>query len=548
MNEIPCLGLNFLAKCSQSNYTDHFLFNLETAVSSLAIIVAIYALLLERRFRVRIEIKEAEQKLIIRLVLLVVGFTFIGATLPYAPGTPLPLIGYPIFWEIVAFLILLYVIFQAYDLIQPVRVLTKKRIAGLKKCAHYDTLSYHGSVDLIVKEADYFWSDLLHKSLGDGSLKRMILEDFTKEDFLKIAIKSQYILMQTVEFIGKANSKTDVANAKEFLKTFVLASLIEDDSIISVDVKSSYKPIMQHIIRKRKLADVIFGNSIDLFFLRQNLGNNQLEVLNKFVEIFRLYLGWKYHHTEDSSNYIELIEVNVLENFLKLFKESLCYLDYDQKTAFMHKLVFMFPELNGLPQEKSEILANGIYEILEEYAGGRDWSKDSQSERLLCIELVDSFVDCNIHTKKVFKQRLLEKIAGTSDDKKITHFVYNLKGFYPMMIPVYFFTYGNDLFSKQLPEEDIEFHMEILRKMQENIPKIAKGHMREFMDVALPEDERGMAAIRLKAEKCIADMFPQDIFYNKEENSITYVFGNEIASKTLLLNETIKKGEVVFKK
>jgi hypothetical protein len=60
MNEISCFGLDFLAKCPQSHYTDHFIFNLETAVSSLAIVVAIYALFLERRFRIRLGIKESQ--------------------------------------------------------------------------------------------------------------------------------------------------------------------------------------------------------------------------------------------------------------------------------------------------------------------------------------------------------------------------------------------------------------------------------------------------------------------------------------------------------
>ncbi len=316
MNDIYCLGLGFLAKCPQSHYSDHFLFNLETAISSLAIIVAIYALLLERRFRVRVGIKEAQRRRVIYLVLSVIFFTFIGATLPYVPGAPVPLLGYPIFWEVIAFFILLYTIFQSYDLMRPVQKLSKNQIEGLIKSSYYDVLSYHGAVDLMVKEADYFWADFLKKSLTNKSLERALIEDFTNEDFLKIAVKSQYILMQTVEILGKAKPTENTKHIKDYLRIFFISSIVAEDSVISADLKSSYKPIMQHIMRKRKLANVILGDSTDLFFLRQDLEGNRLNVLERFIKIFELHIGRQYHHTEDKSEYINLIQSNVLKNLL----------------------------------------------------------------------------------------------------------------------------------------------------------------------------------------------------------------------------------------
>jgi len=547
MNDVSCLGLQFLGKCSQSHLTDHFLFNLETAVSSLAVIIAIYALFLERRFRVRMDLKNTQWKNLLFLILVVFELTFIAATLPYVPGSPRLLIGYPIFWEIIACLILIYVIIQAYYLPKPIIKLSKRQIENLIKLAPYNTLSYHGSIDLMVKEADYFWTDFLEKSFINKDLKRILLEDFTNEDFLKIAVRSQYILLQTVEVLGKAAPTENTSHIKDYLRTFFLFSIAMEDSVVSNDLKSSYKPIMQHIMRKRRLAGVILGDATDLFLFRNDLLGNRLNVLERFVKLFELHLGRQYHRTEDKSRNISLIQVDVLKNLLEFFNENLHYLKYDEKLAFMQKFSFLFIDLKNLPQNESEILADGIYEILETYASRRDWSKNHENERHLCIQLAHHFVEQNQYTKKVFKQRLLEQIVGSEDDKKTTHFVCNLDGYYPMMIPVYFFIYGHNLFCKKVPSEDLEFNMTILRKMQENLPKISTGRTQEFLKRDIPANERTANAIKRKAEHCLESMFVDNMVYDKEENSLTYYFAGDENSCTLLLNETIKENKFVFK-
>lgn len=547
MNSMPCLGLDFLAKCSQANIADHFLFNLETAVSSLAVIVAIYALFLERRFRVRIGIKNSQLKNLIFLVLIVLELTFVAATLPYISGTPRPLVGYPIFWEILAFLLLIVTIFQSYNLLKPIKKLSKSQVKNLVKSAPYDTISYHGSVDLLAKEADYFWTDFLEKSIKNNSLRKILTENFTNEDFLKVAVKSQYILLQTVEIIGKSKPTDSIMHIKNFLRTFFLYSMVSENSVIVDDLKSSYKPILQHIIRKRKLGSVVLGYSTDLFFLRHNLEGNHLAVLERFAKVFELYLGRQYHYTDDKSTYLSLISSEVLDNLLKFFKDNLLYLTYDEKTTLLKKLSFLSLDLAQLPEKESELLAGGIYEILEDYASGRDWKKNSESERFLCIEIAHTFVECNKHTKKTFKKRLLAKIVGSEDKKEVEYFSYNLKGYYPMMIPVYFFIYGHELFSKSLPEENFEFNMTILKKMQENLPKIAEGKTQRFMDADIPDNERSASAIKRKAENCLDRMFPESIVYNKEENSITYYYAGDEASRTLLLNETVKENKLIFR-
>ena len=547
MNEISCLGLSFLAKCSATHYAEHFLFNFEVAVSSLAIIVSIYALFLERRFRARIAIKGARLKWILGLILGVLVLTFVGAVLPYMPGSPLPLLGYPAFWEIVAAILLCYAILESYILVRPIKTLTKEQIASLVKYAPHSTLKYHGSLDLILKEAESFWTDFLTKSMSNRSLKEVLLSDFSQKDFLSVAAKSPYILWDTLEFVEKSKPTDNTEHVKSFLRDLILTSLIQEESIIADDLESSYKPLMQEIIRKKKLSTIIF-DSTELFLLRLSENTGSLKILKRFVDIFDLYLGRRYHYTEDTTGYIGLIDADVLKTLLEFFKDNLHFLDKESRSKFLSELSFHSHELKDLPKEQSEALADGVYEILETYASGKDWSKDRENERLICIRLERNYVSCNQYTKRVFKQRLLEQIVGTEDEKKITHFTYNLGGFYPMMIPVYFFIYGYSLFTKKVPTEDIDMHMTILKKMKENLPIIASGRSQEFIDEAnMPKNQRGIDVIRKKAEECLESMFPENVLYDKETNAITYIFGNEESSSTILLNETFKEGKFVYK-
>ncbi|MFC1644569.1 hypothetical protein ACFL08_00905 [Patescibacteria group bacterium] len=549
MNEIYCFGLNFFAKCPETHLNDHFLFNLETAVSSLAIVVAIYALLLEKRFRVRIQIKRSQLKKIIYLTLSVLFFTFIGATLPYVSGEPRPIIGYPIFWEILAFFILLYCIFQAFDLMRSIKKLTKKQVKELIICAPYDTLIYHGLIDLMVKEADYFWEDFLKKTIVNDALREVLKHDFSGEDFLKVAVKSRYILLQTVSIIKKAKPETNIHHIEEYLRKLFILGVFIDDSIISHDLKSSYKDMTKYIMRENKMANIIFGNYRDLFLTSMDFKDqNRLGVLKRFLKIFELYLGRKYHYTEDDKKFTNLIEINTLENFLSFFKDSLMYLNSEEKTEFMRQLSFLTVQIKNLPEGESRVLSKGIYSILETYAQGKNWSKDLGVDRLYCIELELSFVDQNKYTRESFQQLLLEKIAGSKDPKKRTKIMYNLAGYYPMMTPVYFFIYGHALFSNQVPAKDFKFNMAILRKMQKNLPKIADGEIINNKDNNSQGDERILNAMNQRIENCLNAMFPDNVIYNKDENSLTHYFSGNQSSSTLLLNETVQKNEFVFKK
>lgn len=549
MNKIPCLGLSFLARCSEFHLREHFLFNFEVAVASIAIVVSIYALLIERRFRVRISIKKDERDFILKLVALVLGLTFLGAILPFIPGEPLPLGGYPIFWEALASVAILYAFYLSYRIILPIRFLTKKQLKRLLNVVPQATKKYHGSMDLMLKEADLFWDDFLKKAKEDSNLQILLLRDFLNPEFVKLAVTSHYLLVKTYRFTGEHGGNE---NINSFFRKLFIHHLIEDNSIVAEDLESSYKPITQEIIRKYRLANILFKNNGDLFSLRLAEYKNWANIYRRFSILFKLYLGQTYRNSEDTKDYIGLIDPRVIEIFLKFFKENLTHLTEDEKDEFMSWFAFHVPQeiIRKLPETESKALANGIYELLEQYAAFRDWQKEDEGwkDYYMLIEFKMNFIDENKVIKETFQERLTDKIAGTEDEEKIERLVYNLKGFYPMVLPIYFHMYGPELFSKKEPKEEKEMHMKILGKMKKNLPILSQGITQHYMgDKKMPADEKGKEAVKRKAEKALRAMFPEDVYYDKEENSITRTTGDGERSVTLLLNETIEKGEFVYK-
>ncbi|OJI06573.1 hypothetical protein BK004_02715 [bacterium CG10_46_32] len=551
MESIPCLGLNFLSECSEGHLTEHFLFNLETAISGLAIVVAIYALVLERRFRALMELKRNERKLIIKFVVAIILLTLIGSVLPYVPDKPLPLLGYPIFWELLATCFLLYTAYLAYNLFQHIKNLSKKHISALADYAPKSTAKYQGTLNFILVEAEYFWSDFLNKSTTNNLLQNVLTVDFSQPDFLKAASRSRTILIDTVKFVEESDENTNKESIEIFLQDLIFTGITQNDSIISDDLDSSYKPIMRYIIRKAELTDVLLGNSSDLFLLRMNNKNNLIKIVNRFNEIFHMYLGRQYYHNEDVSKCFEKIDPKILKKLLEFFKDSVSDLDEKAQSDFLRNLTRGFIALENLPEEKSVVLAEGIYNILEEYVQWKNFSKNLTNDRMLFYELYRQYGKCNKYAKQAFNTKLLEKIIGSEDKKKMEYSWYNLKGYYPMMIPAYFFIHGHTLFSDDginIPKEDMNFHLKILKKMQQNLPKIASGRTQEYLDrVEMPKDLRGANIVKRRAEKTLSEMFPPSVMYDKEENSITYFFSNEEYHKTVLLDETARVNELVFK-
>ncbi len=100
-NHSACLGLSILGACSYNPSNPTVYFSLGEGISSLAI------LLLLKQFigpmeKFRIFVRSGASLFAHSLFILGMLFIVIAAVLPLIPGQAIPLLGYPIFWEILA--------------------------------------------------------------------------------------------------------------------------------------------------------------------------------------------------------------------------------------------------------------------------------------------------------------------------------------------------------------------------------------------------------------------------------------------------------------
>lgn len=534
----PCLGLQMLSVCPVSDVNSHFLFNLDVAIASIAIVVSIYSLFLAKEFQIRVVINRFRVKKLTFLVVAILSITFGAALLPYIPGEPVALIGYPVFWEILATLLMFEAILTGYSVIARPKKLNGNQISSLYNYLPHTTAKYHNLFEPLLKELEFIWGDLLKKSLTNNTVRRMFCGSFIEKDFLKAASKSYYLNYQTLDFIDKNKLSPNIDPVKSFFRELVLQGLSEDESVIADDIESSYKDLMQKIIRQSRLGNYIFGRSFEY-----DVKVDSIDKMKRFVHILEMFLGRKYHYTEDASGYMKLVDSRAIECIFSFLEKNFHSLSNEDKKELMGKLSMMTIDTSIIPNDSSVVFASKLYDLIEQFAAFRDWSAD-RGDRHVIISLFRLIKD-NPRANNIFRQKLQDKIIGSDEEP----FAYNLNGFYPMMVPIYIHTYGWELFSDNIPPEDLDMHMKIITKMHERLPQFLEGKTQEYLTgTPLPSDAEGKEIVRVKALKALKSMFPFGVRYDADQNSITYLYSSEEHKSTLLLNESVRKGRPIIRK
>lgn len=106
--DFVCLGLKILGGCSYDAANPRVYFTLGDLLSVFALLLAIIQLT-SPIIKFRIRASNLKNKLLIFLLVTAVISVFLSTILPFIPGEALPLIGYPIFWELLSALILVVV-------------------------------------------------------------------------------------------------------------------------------------------------------------------------------------------------------------------------------------------------------------------------------------------------------------------------------------------------------------------------------------------------------------------------------------------------------
>lgn len=102
IGDSTCLGLELLGRCNYDpSAPSQSYFTIGQLVSVIALLLA-FSQLTKPIIKFRISARQTSHGTAIAISALAIGFVFLAAILPFLPGKALPLVGYPVFWEVLA--------------------------------------------------------------------------------------------------------------------------------------------------------------------------------------------------------------------------------------------------------------------------------------------------------------------------------------------------------------------------------------------------------------------------------------------------------------
>ncbi len=156
MNISYCFGIKSLGECSSYFLFEHSVYNLGIAIGTIAIILAAYQFLNER-IHFRIRFRKKWRNFALFLFLLNLLGTFVAAITPYVPGIAMPIIGYPITWELLSAIFFIWSIFIMIRIsISPITKIEKKDMKRFTSLCHESISHSEFKLEALAEEVRYF--------------------------------------------------------------------------------------------------------------------------------------------------------------------------------------------------------------------------------------------------------------------------------------------------------------------------------------------------------------------------------------------------------
>lgn len=219
-NNFVCLGLEILGSCSYDASNPRVYFTLGDLLSVIAILLAI-SQLTSPIIRFRIRAHNLSNKLLVVLALTAIISIFLSTILPFVPGEAIPLVGYPIFWELLSAFILVGV--GAYVIL----IITKTAKFKQKNAEQYldATISYiaKGDEEQLNKLAEEIYP----------SISSVIKEAKAYDKYQYMSAKEKGEIYEVTKTTKIANTILDAWSDKLFCQTIVCKSPVSAIEIIA---------------------------------------------------------------------------------------------------------------------------------------------------------------------------------------------------------------------------------------------------------------------------------------------------------------------------
>jgi hypothetical protein len=218
--EFVCLGLKILGACSYDAANPRVYFTLGDLLSVIALLLAI-SQLTSPIIKFRIRAHNLSNKLLITLAITAVISVFLSTILPFIPGEALPLIGYPIFWELLSALILVGV--GTYVIL----IITRTAKFTPKNAEQY----LNATVSFIAKGDDERLNKLAEEIYH--SISGVIEEARIYDRYQAIEAKRKNEIYEVSETTKIANTILDAWSDKLFCQAIVCRSPVSAIEIIA---------------------------------------------------------------------------------------------------------------------------------------------------------------------------------------------------------------------------------------------------------------------------------------------------------------------------
>ncbi len=561
-----CIWLNILGLCSEFYNNEFTIFNIWAFMTLIWVFFAWFQLINsihKIRFRVRYN------KFIVFLVLVPLLSSVIGTLIPLIPWKPLPLLWYPIFWEIFTalYIIIIWLILTPYLFFNKINKFDIKTWKINIIYIHY--LAKNKDIQNIVDELQYFFDDFLRKYKKEIEEKKwwyahQFITIIQNQRFIDYLIENPFTI-QKIIFIYKKEKRTQFSyEEQEFLKKVILWSFKNNNSFLVHELNWNFNIDFGNqnwIILKNLIEDLNFLSKLNILWDSETFwyssdiifAKNYLKFILKIHEEFlnKNKIEQNYLKYELLLKVFETQEWIIQNSYKKidwLLKSNIIISNFKNKIWKLEDSLLNLYPWNKFPEiilnkekpywsEYHELESN--ISILDAYAF---WIY-----KLLCAFTYYKNADIRHYTLEfssgvsenfVFKQ--VEKRLFILYKQKIND---NLLWYYPMISRVFWENYIRNIINETDKVNKNKDIINIIKIYAEKLPKLSEWYIYRYTNDTLKNEDTKEIAIK-KANNIIKDLFTKNIEYDKEKNILIIFWWDNLYYSKLDLSKILKNWKI----